>query len=122
MAIGAAYPTDETIDVCGRNLVTGLPSEITVSGTEVHSALAEHFQSIVDAVKIILERTPPEISSDIYKAGVYITGGSSRIKDLGQFVYEQLGLKVNLCDEPESSVVMGLGSIIEDPQLAKLTL
>ena len=52
----------------------------------------------------------------------YITGGSSRIKDLGRFVYDQLGLKVNLCEEPESTVIMGLGAIIEDPSLAKLTL
>lgn len=122
MAIGAAYVNTDTIDVCGRNLVTGLPSEITVSGQEVHDALAELFQSIVDSVKIILERTPPEISSDIYKAGVYLTGGSSKIRDLGQFVYDQLGLKVNLCEDPESTVVLGLGAIIEDPQLAKLTV
>lgn len=120
--IGSAYVTDETIDICGRNLVTGLPSEITVTSADVYEALGELFQNIVDSVKIILERTPPEISSDIYKSGVYITGGSSRIKDLGKFVYEQLGLKVNLCDEPESTVIMGLGSIIEDPELAKLTL
>ena len=122
MTIGSAYVTDESIDVCGRNLVTGLPSEITIESKDVHSALSELFQSIVDAVKIILERTPPEISSDIYKSGVYLTGGSSRIKDLGRFVYDQLGLKVNLCEEPESTVVMGLGAIIEDPHLAKLTL
>ena len=80
------------------------------------------FQSIVDSVKIILERTPPEISADIYRSGVYLTGGSSRIKDLGNFVYDQLGLKVNLCEEPESTVIMGLGSIIEEPSLAKLTI
>lgn len=120
--IASAYVTDETIDICGRNLVTGLPSEITVTGKDVYDALIELFQSIVDSVKIILERTPPEISSDIYKSGVYITGGSSRIKDLGRFVYDQLGLKVNLCEEPESTVIMGLGAIIEDPSLAKLTL
>lgn len=120
--IGSAYVTEETIDICGRNLVTGLPSEITVTGKDVYDALNELFQSIVDSVKIILERTPPEISSDIYKSGVYITGGSSRIKDLGRFVYDQLGLKVNLCEEPESTVIMGLGAIIEDPSLAKLTL
>ena len=82
MTIGSAYVTDESIDVCGRNLVTGLPSEITIESKDVHSALSELFQSIVDAVKIILERTPPEISSDIYKSGVYLTGGSSRINDL----------------------------------------
>lgn len=120
--IGSAYVTDETMDICGRNLVTGLPSEITITSEEVYGALAEHFQSIADSVKIILERTPPEISSDIYKSGVYVTGGSSQIKDLGRFIYEQLGLRVNLCEEPESTVIMGLGSIIEDPSLAKLTL
>lgn len=120
--IGSAYVTDETMDIYGRNLVTGLPSEITVSGEDVYDALNELFQSIVDSIKIILERTPPEISSDIYKSGVYITGGSSRIKDLGRYVYEQLGLKVNLCEEPESTVIAGLGAIIEDPNLAKLTL
>ena len=122
--IGTCFPLaqPETMDVRGRNLVTGLPSEITIESKDVHSALSELFQSIVDAVKIILERTPPEISSDIYKSGVYLTGGSSRIKDLGRFVYDQLGLKVNLCEEPESTVVMGLGAIIEDPHLAKLTL
>ncbi len=120
--IGSAYITDETMDICGRNLVTGLPNEIKITSEDVYNALIELFQSIVDSVKIILERTPPEISSDIYKAGVYITGGSSQIKDLGRFVYEQLGLKVNLCEEPESTVIMGLGAIIEDPALAKLTL
>lgn len=120
--IGSAYITEETMDICGRNLVTGLPSEITVTSEDVYEALNELFQSIVDSIKIILERTPPEISSDIYKSGVYITGGSSRIKDLGRYVYEQLGLKVNLCEEPESTVIAGLGAIIEDPNLAKLTL
>ncbi len=120
--IGSAYVTEETINVCGRNLVTGLPSEITITGEDVHGALCELFQNIVDSIKIILERTPPEISSDIYKSGVYVTGGSSRIQDLGRFIYEQLGLKVNLCDEPESTVIYGLGAIIEDPKLAKLTV
>ena len=88
----------------------------------MHEALAELFQSIVDSIKIILERTPPEISSDIYKSGLYLTGGSSRIQNLGQFIYDELGLKVNLCEEPESTVIMGLGAVIEDPQLAKLAL
>lgn len=120
--IGSAYITEEVMDICGRNLVTGLPSEITVTSEDVYYALNELFQNIVDSIKIILERTPPEISSDIYKSGVYITGGSSRIKDLGRYVYEQLGLKVNLCEEPESTVIAGLGAIIEDPDLAKLTL
>lgn len=122
MTIGSAYATDESMVVCGRNLVTGLPSEIEVTGKDVHEALNELFQNIIDSVKIILERTPPEISSDIYKSGVYITGGSSRIKNLGSYVYEQLGLKVNLAEEPENTVILGLGAIIEDPDLARRTL
>ena len=120
--IASAYVTEDSLDICGRNLVTGLPSEITVTGSDIHEALAELFQSIVDSVKIILERTPPEISSDIYKSGLYLTGGSSRIKDLGRFIYEELGLKVNLFEEPESTVIMGLGAVIEDPELAKLAM
>jgi len=122
MKIGSAYANEDTMEIFGRNLVTGLPSEITIDGEEIHDALNEHFQSIVDSIKIILERTPPEISADIYRSGVYITGGSSRIKNLGQYIYDQLGLKVNVCEEPESTVIMGLGAIIEDPKLAKLTL
>ena len=120
--IGSAYVNDDSMPIYGRNLVTGLPSEITVTCKEIHETLSELFQNIVDSIKIILERTPPEISSDIYKMGVYVTGGSSRIKDLGRFIYEQLGLKVNLCEEPESTVIIGLGAIIEDPALAKLTV
>ena len=120
--IGCAYVNDDSMPIYGRNLVTGRPSGITVTCKEIHGALIELFQSIVDSIKIILERTPPEISSDIYKMGVYVTGGSSQIKDLGRFIYEQLGLKVNLCEEPESTVIVGLGAIIEDPALAKLTV
>lgn len=120
--IASAYVTDETINVCGRNLVTGLPSEITISCEEVHAALEEHFQAIVDSVKVILERTPPEISSDIYKSGLYLTGGSSRIKDIGNFIFDELGLRVNVCEEPENSVIAGLGAIIENPDLAKLAM
>jgi rod shape-determining protein MreB len=120
--IGTAYPTEESVDVCGRNLVTGLPSEITILAEEVHESMKEHFQTILDSIKVILERTPPEISSDIYKSGLYITGGSSRIRDLGNLVFDELGIKVNLCSEPENSVITGLGSIIENPDLAKLAI
>ena len=121
-SIGSAYENDETVDICGRNLVTGLPSEVEISGKDVHDALSEHFQTIVDSVKVILERTPPEISSDIYKAGVYVTGGSSKIKDLGNYIFDELGLRVNLCEEPENTVILGLGAVIEDPELAKLAM
>ncbi|MCR5796467.1 MAG: rod shape-determining protein [Eubacterium sp.] len=120
--IASAYETDESMEICGRNLVTGLPSEITVTSKDIHEALSELFQSIVDSIKIILERTPPEISSDIYKSGLYLTGGSSRIKDLGQFIFDELGLKVNVFEEPENTVILGLGAVIENPELAKLAL
>ena len=120
-SIASAFENDEAMDVCGRNLLTGLPSEISVTGREIHEALIDLFQSIVDQIKVLLERTPPEIASDIYRHGIYLTGGSSQIRELGQFFYQQMELRVNLCNEPESSVVMGLGAIIENPELARLS-
>lgn len=118
--IGSAFVNEDEIAVCGRNLVTGLPSEIVINGEEVYEALNEHFQTIIDSVKMILERTPPEISSDIYKSGVYITGGSSQIRDLSKFIMDEIGLKVNLASDPECTVIQGLGTIMENPQMVQL--
>ena len=118
----AVEPEQASMQICGRNMVIGLPQMMEVTSDFVYEAIKEQLGIIMDAVKTILERTPPEISSDIYKSGLYLTGGSSRIKDLGKFIYDELGLKVNLCDEPESTVIMGLGAVIEDPELAKLAL
>ena len=100
--------------VYGRDIVTGLPVERSIPTDLIDSCLKENFASIIDNVRVILERTPPELAADIYKHGLYLTGGASQTAGL----YEQLaagtGLKGNLSDSPLTSVVDGLAKIIED--------
>lgn len=111
---------DVTMKVYGRNVVSGLPEQITVRASLVHEAIREHLNSIVDSVKQILERTPPEISADIIDTGLYISGGSANVNLLDKLLEEQTELEVNVCNEPESSVIRGLGRIIEEPALFEL--
>lgn len=121
--LSSAIPVEEEeIKVYGRNVVTGLPSEMKISSTMVYEATKEHLYSIVDAIKIILERTPPEISSDIIDSGIYVTGGSSKIKNLKQLFEAETDLKVNIIPNAENAVVNGLGAIIEDPSLRNLSV
>lgn len=120
-SLSSAFPMDEVyVKAYGRNVVSGLPSEMDISSSMVYEALKEHFYAIIDAVKIILERTPPEISSDIIDSGIYITGGSAHIRNIDRLIAEQTDLKINICKDPENSVVNGLGAIIEDPNLYSL--
>lgn len=120
-SLSSALPTDEvSVKVYGRNVVSGLPSEMEIMSSMVYEAVKEHFYTIIDSIKIILERTPPEISSDIIDSGIYITGGSAHIRNLDKLIAEQTDLKINVCQDPENSVVNGLGAIIQDPTLATL--
>ncbi len=100
--------------VYGRDIVTGLPVEREIPTKLVNECLEEHFNSIVDNVKVILERTPPELAADIYRHGVYLTGGASQISHLEERLAAGTGLKVNVSDNPIASVVMGLAKIIKD--------
>lgn len=118
--IGSAIPYHDTMTVYGRNTLSGLPSELEINAEEVNDAITEHLQAIIDQVKVILERTPPEVSADIYKNGIYVTGGSSNLKDLAKFVSDATGLKVNFNSEPENTVIVGLGKIIDDSRYSKL--
>lgn len=118
----AILAEEEEIKVYGRNVVTGLPSEMRISSTMVYEATREHLYSIVDAIKIILERTPPEISSDIIDSGIYVTGGSSKIKNIKQLFEEETDLKINIIQNAENAVVNGLGAIIENPALRNLSV
>lgn len=101
--------------VCGRDMVNGLPVEREISSDLVYSALSEKLHHIVDNVKVILERTPPELGADIIKNGIYITGGSAKIGHLDTFITQETGLKVNMCENPDESVVRGLAEIILHP-------
>lgn len=100
--------------VYGRDIVTGLPVEREIPTKLVVECLEESFHSIVDNVKVILERTPPELAADIYRHGIYLTGGASRVSHLAERMATGTGLKVNVTDSPETSVVLGLARIIKD--------
>ena len=100
--------------VYGRDIVTGLPVEREIPTALVDSCLTEHFNTIIDNVKVILERTPPELAADIYRHGVYLTGGASQVNHLAELLSNGTGLKVQLSDNPLSSVALGLAKIIKD--------
>lgn len=110
-----AFKTEESyVKVYGRNVVTGLPTEMEISSSMVHDAIVEYLNTIIDNIKMILERTPPEISADIIDSGIYITGGSAKIKNIDKLIGKETELSVNICTNPEDAVINGLGTIIED--------
>ncbi len=100
--------------VYGRDIVTGLPVEREIPTKLVDESLEEHFNTIIDNVKVILERTPPELAADIYKHGIYLTGGASQVNHLAQKLASGTALKVNVSENPIESVVLGLSKIIKE--------
>ncbi len=100
--------------VYGRDIVTGLPVEREIPTALVDDCLTEHFNTIVDNVKVILERTPPELAADIYRHGICLTGGASQVSHLAELLSNGTGLKVRLSENPMSSVALGLAKIIKD--------
>ena len=100
--------------VYGRDIVSGLPVEREIPTTLVDECLTEHFNTIIDNIKVILERTPPELAADIYRHGIYLTGGASQVSKLAQLMSKGTGLKVNVSENPISSVALGLAKIIND--------
>lgn len=100
--------------VYGRDIVTGLPVEREIPTKLVDESLEEHFNTIIDNVKVILERTPPELAADIYKHGIYLTGGASQVNHLAEKLAKGTGLRVNVSESPVESVVLGLAKIIKD--------
>lgn len=100
--------------VYGRDIVTGLPVEREIPTSLVDEALLEHFHTIIDNVKVILERTPPELAADIYRHGIYLTGGASQVNRLSSLIQSGTGLKVNVSDNPMTSVALGLAKIIKE--------
>ncbi len=116
----AITSVEASVRVYGRDVVTGLPAEMEVSSGDVYEAISEYMFAIIDAIKIILERTPPEISSDIIDSGIYVTGGSARIYALDQLMHKETDLKINICPDSSNTVVNGLGKIMEDNKLSSL--
>lgn len=106
--------------VYGRNMITGLPEQVEVDASLVVDAMHEILCNIMEGIKVILERTPPEISSDIIDTGIYIVGGCATINGLDELIRKNTGLRVNICDKPQNCVVDGVGIIMENNQLSKL--
>lgn len=100
--------------VYGRDIVLGLPVEREIPTEMINACMKEYFDMIIDSVKILLERTPPELSADIYRKGVYLTGGASQVNKLNELLQKGTGLKVINSDTATESVVLGLGRIIRD--------
>lgn len=100
--------------VYGRDIVTGLPVEREIPTKLVVDCLEEHFNTIVDNVKVILERTPPELAADIYRHGIYLTGGASQTSHLSERMNQGTGLRVNVSENPMTSVAVGLSKIIKE--------
>lgn len=100
--------------VYGRDIVTGLPVERELPTQMIDECLVEHFYTIIDSIKVILERTPPELAADIYRHGIYLTGGASQVNHLAELIHKGTGLTVNVSENPVTSVALGLSKIIKD--------
>ena len=119
--MGSAFPLDEplSMEIKGRDLVKGIPKTITVSDTEIREALSETVNVILDAVRVALEQTPPELSADIVDRGIVLTGGGSMLKNLDKRLREETELPVAMAEDPLSSVVMGAGNMLSDFDLLR---
>jgi rod shape-determining protein MreB and related proteins len=114
--IGSAYPQkdEQSIEVRGRDLVSGLPRTVRMTSTEIREAIAEPIAAIVEAVKMTLERTPPELAADIVDRGIIMAGGGSLLRGLDRLLSEETGMPVTLTEDPLSTVVLGIGKALEE--------
>src|SRR3954467_3168484 len=121
MEIGSAFPLEErmAMEISRRILIEGVPKTITISDEEIREALAETVNVIVDAVRVALERTPPELSADIVDRGIVLTGGGSMLKNLDKRLREETGLPLAMAEDPLSSVVLGAGKMLSDFNLLR---
>lgn len=116
ITIGSAYPSKKvkSMPVRGRDLVTGLPKEVMVSSDQIRMALAKNVRTIVEAVKVTLEETPPELIGDIMERGIILAGGGALLHQLDRLIASETKMPVHVADDPLSSVVQGTGLILED--------
>jgi len=119
--IGSGYPMEEEMimDVRGRDLVAGLPKMIPITSEEVREALSEPIAQIVEAVRITLERTPPELSADLIEKGLILAGGGALLRGLDKLIAEETGLPVHIADDPLTAVALGTGKVLGELKYLK---
>ena len=116
ITIGSAYPLGEemSMEVKGRDLVAGLPKTLTITSEEIREALQEPVSAIIEAIRITLERCPPELSSDLVDRGIVLAGGTSQLRGLDKLIAEQTGLPVHVAEDPLSAVAEGTGVVLHE--------
>ncbi len=114
--IGSAYPLNEEVsmEVKGRDLVAGLPKTLTITSEEIREALQEPVSAIIEAIRITLERCPPELSSDLVDRGLVLAGGTSQLRGMDKLIAEQTGLPVHVAEDPVSAVAEGSGVVLHE--------
>lgn len=119
--IGNAYPFEEekSMEIKGRDLVAGAPKTIEITSSQVNDALMDPLGEVVDAVRTALEKTPPELASDIVDNGIVLTGGGALLSNLDVLLRERTGLPVTIAEDPLSCVALGSGKLLDDPELLK---
>jgi rod shape-determining protein MreB len=122
MTIGNAYPQSdelETIEVKGRDLVSGIPKILAIDSEEIRSAISEQIDAILETVKIALEQAPPELAADIVDRGIVMSGGGALLKNLDKLLREETGLPITVTEDPLSTVAIGSGKILENIEILK---
>ena len=124
MEIGCAMPlmTKMSMEVRGRDLSNGLPRNIIITSSQIEEAMQESIKKIVEVIKVTLEKTPPELASDIMEKGIYLAGGGALIKNLDKLVNKETGMPVYIAEEPLECVVRGTGKTVEDLERLKSVL
>jgi len=119
--IGSAYPLKEelTMEVKGRDLVAGLPKTITVNSEEIREALMEPISTIIDSVRITLERCPPEIAADLIDRGIVLAGGGALLRGIDKLISDETGLSVHIAEDPLSAVALGTGKVLDHLDMLK---
>ena len=124
MTIGAAYPKpkEQYMEVRGRDLITGLPKNLSISSAEIMEALKEPINSIVDSIKYTLEKTPPELASDIMDRGIMLAGGGALLSGLDKLIKEETGMSVMVAENPLDCVAIGAGKVLDEIETLKRVL
>jgi len=119
--IGSAYPLEEemSMEVKGRDLVTGLPHTLTISSEEIREALSEPVSTIVETIRVALERTPPELSADLVDRGITLAGGGALLRGLNKLLAEETKLPVHIADDPLTAVALGTGKALSEMRFLK---